>query len=91
MTILEALAILEAGVLECKKKDIDTPEMREALDFLEPLIFTRSGSSRSTAIMSWATTELPRSFSKANSRCFAQLSQESVTEFENFSECERMH
>jgi hypothetical protein len=28
MTVLEALAILEAGVLECKKRDIDTPEMR---------------------------------------------------------------
>jgi hypothetical protein len=38
MTILEALAILEAAVLECKKRDVDTPEMREALDFLEPLI-----------------------------------------------------
>jgi hypothetical protein len=38
MTVLEALAILEAGVLECKKEDIDTPEMRDALDFLEPYI-----------------------------------------------------
>jgi hypothetical protein len=41
MTILEALAILEAGVLECKKRDIDTPEMREALDFLEPHIYPK--------------------------------------------------
>jgi hypothetical protein len=39
MTILEALAILDAGVLECKKRDIDTAEMREALDFLEPHIY----------------------------------------------------
>ena len=31
MTVLQALAILEAGVLECKKRNIDTPEMREAL------------------------------------------------------------
>ena len=39
MTVLEALAILEAGVLECKKRrDVDTPEVREALDFLEPYI-----------------------------------------------------
>ena len=36
MTILEALAILEAAVLECKKRDINTPEVREALDLLEP-------------------------------------------------------
>jgi hypothetical protein len=35
MTVLQALAILEAGVLECKKRDIDTPEARAALDLLE--------------------------------------------------------
>jgi hypothetical protein len=34
MTVLEAFAILEASVLECNKRDIDTPEMREALDFI---------------------------------------------------------
>jgi hypothetical protein len=39
MTVLEALAILEAGVLESKKRSIDTPEMREALDSLEPHIY----------------------------------------------------
>ena len=38
MTVLQALAILEASVLECKKRNIDTPEMREALIFLEPHI-----------------------------------------------------
>src|SRR5262245_20409233 len=36
MTILEALAILEAATLECKKREVDTPELRAALDFLEP-------------------------------------------------------
>jgi hypothetical protein len=35
MTVLEALAVLEAAVLECKKRDVNTPEVREALDFLE--------------------------------------------------------
>ena len=38
MTVLKALAILEAAVLECKKRDINTPEVTEALDFLEPHI-----------------------------------------------------
>jgi hypothetical protein len=38
MTVLEALATLEAGVLECKKRDIDTPEAKDALDLLEPHI-----------------------------------------------------
>ena len=36
MRILEALAILEAATLECKKREVDTPELRDALDFLEP-------------------------------------------------------
>ena len=35
MKILEALAILEAATLECKKREVDTPELRAALDFLE--------------------------------------------------------
>jgi hypothetical protein len=38
MTVLEALAILEAAVLESKKRNIDTPEVRAALDLLEPYI-----------------------------------------------------
>ena len=39
MTALEALAILEAAVLECKTRDINTPEVKEALDLLEPHIW----------------------------------------------------
>jgi hypothetical protein len=38
MTILQALAILEAATLECKTREVDTPELRAALDFLEPHI-----------------------------------------------------
>jgi hypothetical protein len=38
MTVFKALAILEAAVLECKKRDINTPEVTAALDFLEPHI-----------------------------------------------------
>src|SRR5512132_1148787 len=34
----EALAILESATVECKKRDIDTPEVMEALDLLEPHI-----------------------------------------------------
>src|SRR5215471_18015852 len=36
MTVLEALAILEAATLECKRREVNTPELRAALDFLEP-------------------------------------------------------
>lgn len=35
MTALEALAILEAATLECKKREADTAELRAGLDFLE--------------------------------------------------------
>jgi hypothetical protein len=35
MTVLEALAILEAAVLECKKRNVNRPEVGEALDSLE--------------------------------------------------------
>ena len=38
MTVLEALATLESATLECKQRDIDTPEVREALTLLEPHI-----------------------------------------------------
>lgn len=41
MTVLEALAILEAAVLECKKRDINTPEVKEALDSLERYIWPK--------------------------------------------------
>src|SRR5262249_55644174 len=39
MRILEALAILEAAVLECKKRNVNTPEVRAALDLVEPYIW----------------------------------------------------
>ena len=36
MRVLEALKVLEDAVLDCQKRDIDTPEVRQALDLLEP-------------------------------------------------------
>src|SRR5262245_52691815 len=41
MTILEALAILESAVLECKKRDINTTEVKAALDLLERHIYPK--------------------------------------------------
>ena len=41
MTALEALAILESAVLECKKRDINTPEVKAALDLLERYIWPK--------------------------------------------------
>ena len=42
MTILEALAILEAAVLESKKRNVNTPEVKEALDSLERYVWPKS-------------------------------------------------
>src|SRR5215510_13198441 len=41
MTILEALAILEAAVLESKKRNVNTPEVKEALDSLERYVWPK--------------------------------------------------
>jgi hypothetical protein len=41
MTVLEALAILEAATRECKQRNINTPEVREALDLLERYIYPK--------------------------------------------------
>jgi hypothetical protein len=38
VTALEALKILEDAVLERKRRNVNTPEVRGALDFLEPHI-----------------------------------------------------
>jgi hypothetical protein len=38
VTVLEALAILEAATVECKKRDIDTPAVKQALNLLQPYI-----------------------------------------------------
>ena len=38
MTILEALAILESAVSECKKRNVNTPEATAALDLLAPYV-----------------------------------------------------
>ena len=41
MTVLEALATLDAAVLECKRRDINTPEVSDALDLLERYIYPK--------------------------------------------------
>jgi hypothetical protein len=45
MTVLEALVILESAVLECKKRNINTPEVKNALDSLERYIRPEVGDS----------------------------------------------
>jgi len=41
MTVLEALAILEAAVLECKKRSVNTPEVKQALDLLQRYVYPK--------------------------------------------------
>jgi hypothetical protein len=41
MTVLEALATLEAATRECKQRNINTPEVREALDSLDRYVWPK--------------------------------------------------
>ena len=41
MTVLQALTILEAATLEWKKRNINTPEVSDALDLLEPYVWPK--------------------------------------------------
>jgi hypothetical protein len=38
---MQALAILESAVLECKKRDINTPDVKNALELLERYIWPK--------------------------------------------------
>ena len=38
MTIFEALAVLESAVLECTKRNVNTPEATAAMDLLAPYV-----------------------------------------------------
>jgi hypothetical protein len=78
MTVLEALAILEAATRQCKQRHIDTAEVTEALDFLERTSGPRGWSlSTGTRSIGPATASM---IARVNSRCFAQLSQASETQ-----------
>jgi hypothetical protein len=84
MTILEALAILESATVECKQRNINTSEVSEALDFLEPHIKPAwlVLQFRHHALGERTNNDL---IGRGNSRCYAQLSLASATKFENFS------
>src|SRR5262249_60788311 len=41
MTALEALDILESAVLECKKRNVNTREVKETLDSLERYVWRK--------------------------------------------------
>ena len=88
MTALEALAILESAVLECKKRDINTPKIKNALDLLERYIWPK-----------WMIPQFRNHVEneeqlwkseKVNSKCYAPLSLVFELCCENFSEYERM-
>lgn len=42
MRLLEALKILEDATRDCKRRNIDKPEVREALDTIDPYCLPRS-------------------------------------------------
>jgi len=64
--VLEALKILEDATLDSKKRDIDTPEVREALDLLDPLCKPIKSSAATTS------TAVHRFFASIMARTIAQ-------------------
>jgi hypothetical protein len=83
MTVLEAVAILEAAVLECKKRDINTPEVKTALDLLERYIWPKWLIPQFRHHVE--NEEQPLKSEKGNSRYFAPLSPVFAIVFANFS------
>jgi hypothetical protein len=78
MTVLEALAILESAVLECKKRDVNTPEVGAALDLLEP--YHPAEMVDFVVPHGAVETAITRLIGKTSSNCFEQSSLESVTQ-----------
>jgi len=88
MTVLEALATLEFAVLECKKRSVNTPEVKNTLDSLERYIYPK-----------WLIPQFRHSVEneeqlwkneRANNKCYAPLSRVFATVFANSLECGQM-
>src|SRR5262245_12053398 len=90
MTALEALAILESAVLECKKKNVNTPEVKEALDSLERYIYPKwlIPQFRHEASNGYGNSDVDR---EGQQQVLRATFLESVTVFVNLSGCEWMH
>src|SRR5262245_57835444 len=70
MTVLEALAILEAATLECKKREVDTPEL-QARSIFWSRTFDQHGSFRNFAITSTVSVNINTVREKVNNKYFA--------------------
>src|SRR5262249_38782151 len=88
MTVLAALGILEAAALECKKRNVNTLEVKEALDLLERYIYPKWLIPQFRHHVE--NEEQPLENEKANSKCYALPSQGFAAVFENFSGYEWM-
>jgi hypothetical protein len=84
MTALEALVILESATVECKKRDINTPEIRAALNFLDPHI-----------LPAWLVPQFRHHIHRdgnhggkrrVNNKCSAQFSPPFVNQLMTYSE-----
>src|SRR5262245_27206261 len=86
---LRSLATLESAVLECKKRDINTPEVKTALDLLERYTWPKWLIPQFRHHVE--NEEQPLEARKVNNKCYAPLSLVFATVFANFSGRERMH
>ena len=89
MTVLEALAILESAVLECKKRDINTAEVKNALDLLERYIWPKWLIPLSRHHVE--NEEQPLERREGQQQVLRATSPASVIQSANFLGCEQMH
>ena len=90
MTVLEALAILEAATRECKQRNINTPEIREALDSLDRYVWPKwlVPQFRLVASDGYGQSDVDR---EDQQQMLRATFLESVTQCGSFSVCEWMH
>ena len=89
MTVLEALATLESAVLECKKRNVNTPEVKTALDLLDRYIWPKWVIPQFRH--SVENEEQPLERREGQQQVLRATSPASVIQSANFLGCEQMH
>src|SRR5215468_4606696 len=89
MTVLAALGILEAAVLECKKRNVNTLEVKEALDLLERYIYPKWLIPQFRHHVE--NEEQPLEKREGQQQVLRATSPASVIQSANFLGCEQMH
>ena len=88
MTVVHALAILEAATLECKKREINTRGSERGSGFFGAVYSAALADSAVT--MSLTPWEIPWLIGKVNNRCFTEASGVSARRSESYLRMNRL-